>query len=451
MIGLIVLLAQSAIPVPARSAELPLFSSVYADIGDEGSIEQSLSTFSAHVRNIRGILREADEKSLVLLDELGAGTDPIEGGPLGVAILEELLSRNVSTVVTTHFGFIKLHAVEHEQVEVASMEFDPETCRPTFRLVMGIPGRSNALEISRLLGLDESILARTERLIGSEDRSIDAIFKKLALLERELSSREERVSREESDLETLLALYRNRLREVREKESFLKGGFRRETARLLAEYRRNLEGSIRAIREEQASRRSVEEARQEAARVEESARDALGGDEPAEEEGALRGEGPPEGGGGPPEVGDLVEIRSGEDAAIRGKIVEFREGRVMVQAGSFRMQAGVDEVRVLERHGGRETPEVSWDYTASSEKKRLELDIRGMRLDDALREVTEFLDRAVLHNLDTVYIIHGLGTGALREGVWHILKDFPHADGFEYAHPDQGGYGCTVVTLKSSS
>jgi DNA mismatch repair protein MutS2 len=435
-VGLFVLLAQTGIPVPAEKMTCFFFSSVFADIGDEGSIEQSLSTFSGHITNIRRILREAGPGSLVLIDELGAGTDPLEGGPLGAAILEWLVDRGILTVVTTHFSFIKLFALEHDRIQVASTEFDPRTCLPTYRLVMGIPGRSNALEIARHLGLREEILARTRGFLREEDRSLDHIFKRLAVMERDLAGRGERLAEAENRLQGMLAEYREKLERLRRREQTDRARMQRDVSLLLGEYRSRLENSIREIREAQASRESVDETRgllQDLEReFDEAMREEPAAGEAEAEEGGLR-------------PGDRVEIQQA-GTVTRGRVIEAGGGEVSVQAGSFRMQVPRERVRLLER-AGEQRAEGTWEVAPAAEGGS-ELDIRGMRYEEAMQAVAAFLDRAVLGNRETVYIIHGLGTGALRQGVRDLLRGFAHAAHVAYAHPDQGGYGCTVVKLK---
>jgi len=453
MIGLFVLLAQSGIPVPAKKMRSFFFSSVFSDIGDEGSIEQSLSTFSGHIKNIREIIQNADERSLVLIDELGAGTDPIEGGALGAAILDYLISRNILTVVTTHFSFIKMYALEHDTVEVASVEFDPETCRPTYRMIMGIPGRSNALEIARYLGLEKKIISKTEGYLGEEDRSIDVIFKNLALLEKNLSSREKRITRDEELLAEMVQKYSRRLKDLGRKERFLSSEYKKELSCMLSEYRKRLEKSIREIKEKQASGPSIKTAKESVSRIEEefSGRlsDSLSNSDMREEELEAA----------PTRdfaVGDWVLIQNEDGGTVKGKIVVIDEQEVTVQAGSFRFSVNRDRIQGIKpaASAGKISPAAGgqghvWDFSSARRAKEYECDIRGMRFDEAMNVLDRFLDSAVLNNLDTVYIIHGLGTGALRQGVWDTLKKFKYAEHFEYARPEQGGFGCTIVKLKS--
>jgi DNA mismatch repair protein MutS2 len=238
MIGLFVLLAQSGVPVPAKRMRTCFFTSVYSDMGDEGSIEQSLSTFSGHVKNIKKIIAGADGESLVLIDELGAGTDPLEGGALGAAVLDYLVSHNILTVVTTHFSFIKMYAIEKSTVQVASVEFDARTCRPTYRLIMGIPGRSNALEIARHLGLKREVVDKTAEYLSEEDRSRDTLLRRLTSLEMELRKREDILRRKEGVLAETIEKNREQSRKLVERERFISAEYEKKLAGLLAEYRK---------------------------------------------------------------------------------------------------------------------------------------------------------------------------------------------------------------------
>ncbi|MGQ9614819.1 MAG: endonuclease MutS2 [Spirochaetota bacterium] len=478
MIGLFVLLAQSGFPVPAKMMRTAVFKSVFADIGDESSIEQSLSTFSAHIRNIINITKEADKKSLVLIDELGAGTDPIEGGALGAAILNYLLEREVFTVVTTHFSFIKMYALGSDKTEVASVEFDPETCRPTYRLVMGIPGRSNAVEVARHLGLDTEILHKTREYLSEEDRAIDRIFKNLALIEKRLKLSQEEVGRKSDNLERMVAEYTERLRDVEERERILRSEYGIRLSEMLEDLRKKLERTIKEVRESQGSKEAIKKARSEIAGVEKEFKGALSlvGPKRMEkgtqqdlpkvfiDQGDFRGR---EGVGhsikelytGDVKPGDYVTIVHDSAGKLEGKVVEVSDDRITILSGSLHITVNKEQISKALIH--RKKPvglahvtdgaskSSTWSFTPARQRDALsECDIRGMRYDDAMSEVNRFIDNAVLGNVKHVSIIHGLGTGALREGVQEILKNRRDVEHFEYARPEQGGYGCTIVTLK---
>jgi DNA mismatch repair protein MutS2 len=449
-IGLSVLLAQSGIPVPASSMKSCVFSSLYSDIGDESSIEQSLSTFSSHIRNIKEITLHADEHSLVLIDELGAGTDPLEGGALGTAILDFLMDRRIMTVVTTHFSFIKMYAIREERTEVASVEFDAATCRPTYRLIMGIPGRSNALEVAENLGLDGEILDRSREYVGDEARTMDGILKNLACMEQELSRREEDMDKAQNELDRLVHEYREGMDDLQRRRDRIRSDFQHEFAELMAEYRRRLEHSIKEVREEGGTRTSIGKARREMekaevdferlfARVEDAGRRPGEPDEQENEE-EVRSS-------GELEVGDKVTVSTSQGGTVEGKVIGLTVDKVTLLAGSLKLTADRERVEKvvhvsIPRKG-------SWDFSSEQQRqKTYECDIRGMRFEEAMEEVNRFLDGAVLNNLQNVSIIHGLGTGALRQGVQEILRKRRDVAHFQYAKPEGGGFGCTIVNFE---
>ena len=442
-IGLLTLLGQSGIPVPADHMKSCIFDSVFSDIGDESSIEQSLSTFSSHIKNIRDITAKADVHSLVLIDELGAGTDPTEGGALGTAILDYLLDRGIITVVTTHFSFIKMHALDRSDADVASVEFDPVTCKPTYRLVMGVPGRSNALEVAENLGLAGEILDRSREYKGDEAQSMDGIFKKLAAMERELLGREQEMSKSQHELDETMARYREKLGELNERQLNLSSGFRQEFNDFLKEYRKRLENSIKRIREEEGERHSIPAARNTIDEAQKYFSEFVGkienetGGEDLQEKVASVDE---------LEVGDTVRVGT-VHGTVQGKVVQLSGNRVTLLAGSLRLTADLERVQQVIR-GGKRTKQ-TWNFTPGLQRPRTyECDIRGMRYEEAMEEVKRFVDNAVLNDMGAVSIIHGLGTGALREGVQKTLREHKDVSQFEYARPEQGGFGCTIVTLR---
>lgn len=478
MIGLFVLLAQSGFPVPAKMMRTAVFKSVFADIGDESSIEQSLSTFSAHIRNIINITKKADRTSLVLIDELGAGTDPIEGGALGAAILNYLLEREVFTIVTTHFSFIKMYALGSDKTEVASVEFDSETCRPTYRLIMGIPGRSNAVEVARHLGLDREILHRTREYLSEEDRAVDRIFKSLALIEKKLKLSQEEIGKKGDSLDRMIAEYTERLRDVEERERLLRSEYGIKLSEMLEDLRKKLERTIREVRDSQGSKEAIKKAKGEMVEVEKEFKDALArlgsagrgkGIKPDLPQ-TLTGQGVFRGKEGIGEImeefsidhvkpGDYVSIVHDTAGNLEGKVVEFSDNRITILSGSLRITVNREQIRrvlirrqrplAMASETGDAGKPLTWSFAPAQKRDTArECDIRGMRYDEAMSEVNRFIDNAVLSNLKQFSIIHGLGTGALREGVQEILKNRKDVEHFEYARPEQGGYGCTIVTLK---
>jgi DNA mismatch repair protein MutS2 len=437
LVGLCVLMAQCGFPVPADEMTSFLFDSLYADIGDEQSIEQSLSTFSGHIRNIKRIVDRAGGRSLVLIDELGAGTDPVEGGAIGTAILNYLVTNQVLTVVTTHFSSVKLYALATEGVEVASVEFDAETCTPTYRLVMGVPGRSNAIQIAEHLGLAAEILEKTKEYISDKDHAYEGVYRKLSELELDLQRKLENAARSEEELSRLTRSYEEKLKEVEAEERRIRGGYKKQLDDLVSGYRRRIEQAVKRIREEGASKESIRSAKQ------------MLQDAAVEFESRKR---PKVGTRGDPgeksfHVGDRVIVDHELGEKVEGTIAKVAGNAVTVQAGIFKLT--VDKRRV---YAADKKPESfvsgGWNYEGGDPDQHLECDIRGKRYDEAMAELVRFLDNAVLRNVTTVSVIHGLGTGALRQGVWETLQNYRHVADFEYARPENGGYGCTIVNLK---
>ena len=439
-VGLFVLLSHSGFPVPAESMRTSLFHSIFVDIGDEQSIQQSLSTFSAHIKHIREIIEHADHRSLVLIDELGAGTDPVEGGAIGKAILDYFIRNNILHVVSTHFSSIKMYALDRNDLEVASVQFDSETCKPMYKLVMGIPGRSNAVEVAQQLGLKQEIIEKTKQFLSDKEKAFDTLFKNLETTELQLSKKKENVEQEEKRLQELTEKHTEELERLREKERFMAADYRREMALLIQGYRKKLEETIREVRSKSASKSCIKAAKKNIDSVED---DFLS----RQEEVSIKA--PPvkkvvyE-----PQKGDSVIVEGELGKRIRGSVEEINQDKVTVRAGLLRFS--VDRASVYPDKMPEERAEDRWDYEPSEREESVyECDIRGKRLEEALKEVTKFLDNAVLRNMETVSIIHGLGTGALREGVWNLLKNYEYVEHFDYTRPEQGGFGCTIVKLKS--
>jgi DNA mismatch repair protein MutS2 len=446
-IGLITLLAQSGVVPPvAVGTRLALFRDVFADIGDEQSIEASLSTFSAHLKNLRETLLSADGGSLVLIDEIGSGTDPVEGSALARAILVELTARSCFTVATTHLGALKLLATEDRQIVNASLQFDPERLQPTYRLQKGIPGRSYGLAIARRLGLPADVLQRAEEALPSGERDVGRLL--LAL-----EAKEQRVTQLDGELQTELARTQSLSEQLQERERDLvrrekdsERRSRQQARDLLMQSRNEVEAAIREVRgaadeatlEEaaKAARRRVEEAARRqrektpTAPAARTARDAASTED-------LR-------------VGARVRI---ESLGRTGTLLEIRDAKAVVDTGGMRMQlpatdltmlpAG-DQTAVLEKpkprpSGGR--------YDADLDAS-IEIDLRGMRVDELGLRLGRALDNALLAGLPTFRIIHGKGTGALRAEVEDLLRADPRVARFRPGDRFEGGTGVTIAEFR---
>lgn len=441
IVGLFALMVQSGIFVPANEgSEFPVFEHIYADIGDEQSIEQSLSTFSSHMKNIVGILDRADENSLVLLDELGAGTDPIEGAALAMSILEELNDRHCICVSTTHYSEIKAFAMTHEGMENASMEFDIDRLCPTYRLYIGIPGKSNAFEISSRLGLPNGIIDKAKGFLKGEDVRFEDIISS-AQSQHRIAEEERKMAEEaRAELEKLRADAERERRKLDEDRNRLQAKAKEDAKRIVADTKREMEKLIVEIRSIKDIDRSA------ADRVIQAARDTLRATETAvNEKEAIKKEDNTK----PPKTvraGDTVNIVTLDQKATVLSAPDSK-GEVMVQAGVMKLNVKLKDIRLIEEKKAA-APTSGKVGLGAGKQVGLELDVRGMLVDEANIIVDRYLDDAYNAGLSEVNIIHGKGTGALRTGIQAFLKRHPLVKGYRMGSYGEGDAGVTVVTLK---
>ena len=445
-VGLFALMTQAGMFVPAQVAKLPVFGGVYADIGDEQSIEQSLSTFSGHLKNMVSIIQEAKSGDLVLVDEICVGTDPTEGAALAMAMLKYLHEKKVMTIITTHYSELKTFAYEHEGMENASVEFDPVTLQPTFRLLMGVPGSSNAFYISRRLGLPESILAQAESLIGQEHANMENVLQNLEgerlQYQRRNSEIEnlrleaERLKNELVKKKTDLDKRRNEtLRKAREEADALYRSSRRESSEILKELRamKNLVNT---------------------AKVEELAELARKG---LNKSFSLEGQPLPEGQGlaaGNAAVGKKVYLKTLGQAGI---IAEINGSQVIVQVGGMRTTQRMKNCLLLPESSQenktkqtkmRRIPNQRHDmFVKKAQETTTEIDVRGKTVDEAIPDVDKAIDDALLAGMEHFRLIHGKGTGMLRAGLTDYLKAHSAVQRIELAPANEGGAGATIVYL----
>ncbi|MDO4568619.1 MAG: Smr/MutS family protein, partial [Clostridia bacterium] len=437
-VGLFTLMAQSGLFIPASAGtRISVFEQVYADIGDEQSIEQSLSTFSSHMTRIVAILNGAGEKSLVLLDELGAGTDPVEGAALAMSILEALHARSAVTLATTHYSEIKAFALSREGMENASMEFDIEKLEPTFRLFVGIPGKSNAFEISRRLGLDGAVIERARTFLKQEDIRFEDIISS-AESQRRIAERERELARQARDeLEKLRAQAEEERRKLADSRRTYQQRARDEMKRSVEEARRELERQIARVRsmtdvDRSDADRVIQSARDEVRRIERSIPEV---EEPA----------PVSAGDAPKSVklGDEVRVLSIDK---HGTVLYYDgKGEALVQVGIMRITARLDDLRL---EGGQDAGRDGGKIDVNREPVGLSLDIRGKTVDEAEVEIERYLEAATMHRLQEVVIIHGKGTGALRAGVHAYLKGHRLVKSYRMGAYGEGDAGVTSVTLR---
>lgn len=446
--GLFVLMAQTGLHIPAApGTELTLCSGVYADIGDEQSIEQSLSTFSSHMSHIVRILQRADAQSLVLLDELGAGTDPTEGAALAMAILDELTARGCRTVATTHYSELKSYAYTQERLANASVEFDLETLRPTYRLSIGVPGSSNAFAIAERLGLPSPIIATAKERLSVEDQKVEDLIRGVERDRRQAEHDRVEAERLRAEVEATKQSYTVALERLTaqrdailaqaraEAEGYLKE-LRKTNDRLIGELRRlGLSEEAEAARAERTAITQLSE--RFAERKDEHDTSSSSADARHRSDGAAAA------------VGARVRVQS---LGQMGEVVSPPDsrGQITVQIGALRMAVSADEVEVVEGPPAR-SDQAQRSVVSLGRAKAMhvasELDLRGATADEALAQLDKHLDDASMANLPNLRIIHGKGTGALRHAVQEYLANHPQVRTFRLGDPSEGGTGVTVVEL----
>ena len=440
-VGLFSLMAMSGIFIPADcGTELSTFERVFADIGDEQSIEQSLSTFSSHMTNTVRILAEADSRSLVLLDELGAGTDPIEGAALAQAILESLYERHTLTVATTHYSEIKAFALMHPGMQNASMEFDVDRLCPTYRLFIGIPGKSNAFEISRRLGLGGEVIERAQTFLKKKDVAFENVLSEAEQARRTAEDDKLEAAKARAEAEQVRAELQKQKQKLEDEKAQLRQKAREDARRMVQETRQDMEKLIAQLRTmENVDQKQLERAVQ-------SSRDAMRKTEERLYEQASQRE---SAGDAPSAVrpGERVRLLTlGQEASVL-KAADAK-GEVLVQAGVIKMSVPLTDLRLVEQ---KKKPAVtSAKVTISQDRgSALQLDLRGMMVDDACMELDRFIDNAAITGVSEFYAVHGKGTGALRAGVHAYLKNHPRVKSYRIGAYGEGDAGVTVVTLKS--
>jgi DNA mismatch repair protein MutS2 len=448
-LGLLSALAQSGIPAPAGpESRLALFDDVFADVGDEQSIEASLSTFSAHLKNLSEILRLATSQSLVLIDELGSGTDPIEGAALGWAILEELTGRGAFTVATTHLGTLKELAGQVPGVVNASLQFDADALAPTYRLIKGIPGRSYGIAIARRLTLNEAVIRRAEERLPQQERDVAALIERLEARETELTAREREAEVILAEARDRMAKLSQRERNVRERERAAERESRKDARRYLLDARAEIERTIRELKRQSAE--TVDEAGRAARqKVEELAGkqgkelERLERDEANVERSRVRLPARQDADAGPPEEGDHVAVAALEGRI--GRLLEKRGNDALVAVGEVKMTFPMKALTRVEVEQGR--AQVVWRGDLPEIEVKTEVDVRGHRVDEAEAALLQALDSAIRADLRSLRIIHGKGTGALRELVNEMLRKDTRVKGFRLGAWNEGGAGVTIVDL----
>ena len=446
-VGLFTLMGQAGLHIPALDrSELAVFHDVYADIGDEQSIEQSLSTFSSHMTNIVSFLKQVDERSLVLFDELGAGTDPTEGAALAIAILNHLHGRGIRTMATTHYSELKVYALSTPGVENACCEFDLETLRPTYHLLIGIPGKSNAFAIAGKLGLPDYIIEEARTHLTEQDESFEDLLTDLETSKRTIQKEQEEIAAYRRELERLKAETKEKQERLEAQRERILREANEKAHSILADAKETADETMRNFRKfgkESISAAEMEKERERLRKKMDAARSGM-----KMEPQKPRKQHKP----GDFKLGESVKVLS---MNLTGTVTALPDskGNVTVQMGILRSQVNISDLEIIE-----EKPSYTAKQMQKTGKGKLkmgksfsvspEINLLGKTVDEAVAELDKYLDDASLAHLSTVRVVHGKGTGALRSGIHSYLKRQKHVKSFRLGAFGEGDAGVTIVELK---
>jgi DNA mismatch repair protein MutS2 len=439
-VGLFSLLARAGLHVPAGGGTvLAVFPGIFADIGDEQNIEQSLSTFSGHLKNIIGIIENMTPGCLVLLDEVGAGTDPTEGAGLAMSLLEYFHKRGAVTVATTHYSQLKAFAYVTEGMENASVEFDVASLRPTFQLLVGVPGQSNAFAIAARLGLPGEIIERGRTYLSQEETRLEEVVADLVASRRRLELTSEKVEDDRREAEAVLVRLRRDEETLRLKKDEILRKAREEALDIVTRAKKESRQLLKELRRLAAAVKPPEPAQ-----VEEAAAPVLDMEEELRQN-LFR----------PAETGRLSrqELVPGREVYVnslnqKGTVIQVNEDNVQIQVGAMRINAEAGDLSPAAAAKKKEVPAVTGLSLFVKKDVWPEISVRGMTLDEAIMAVENYLDEAAAAGLGEVRLIHGKGTGILRSGLREYLKSHRHVASLRPAHQHEGGLGATVLQLK---
>ncbi len=435
--GLLTIMALSGIPIPAgEKTEIGHFQNVLADIGDEQSLEQNLSSFSGHVSKIKDIMEHANSKSLVLMDELGSGTDPMEGAAFAMSIIDYLNKKHVTSIITTHYSEVKAHAFNSTGIKSASMEFDVETLSPTYRLLEGIPGESNALIIAKKYGISDEIIENAKTYISEENQKVEEMIKsikekndELEILKAELENSKRELEKQKSDYNQKLTQLEN------EKNNVIKKAYEEAD-----EYLKNVQAKARSL----VDKISKDELKKEEAKSTQRSLNMLRNSFIEDKKKNVKEK---------KVFSKDINIHEGEEVLVKslnqnGKVLRViaNTGNVQVQAGILKLVVPIEDlVKIKKKKVNKFKNFASLKRTS---QVRGEIDLRGMTADEAIADLETYLDRAMLTGYHEVYIIHGKGTMVLRKKIHEYLRTSKYVTEFKDANQNEGGIGCTVATLK---
>lgn len=433
--GLLSIMALSGIPIPSdESSQILMFDRILADIGDEQSIEQNLSSFSSHVSSIANILKDSTSKSLILLDELGSGTDPIEGAAFAMSIIDYLNNMGCYGIISTHYSEVKAHAYNNQGIKTSSMEFDVKTLAPTYRLIEGIPGESNALIIAKKYGISDDIIQNAKSYISEDNKKVEKMLQAIKKQNEDLELANEKVRTLTEELNEKKEEYNKKIFDLEyQKEEILN-----ESIKKADEYIRNMQAKAKAliekINQEDASKQNVKDTQRSINMLYNSIiEDKKKSSKPSKIKIKDTGF----------SVGEEILVKSLNKTAKIIKILDTKAS-LQVQAGILKMVIPIADAIKLKHKNTK--PKGTVIYKRSDSKT--EIDVRGMVASEAIHDIESFLDKAVLTGYTLVYIVHGKGTMVLRQKIREYLKTSPYVKEFKDAEQNEGGHGCTVVTLK---
>lgn len=435
--GLLTLMALSGIPIPAgEKTEIGYFNNVLADIGDEQSLEQNLSSFSGHVSKIKEIIENSSSKSLVLMDELGSGTDPMEGAAFAMSIIDYLNKKNITSIITTHYSEVKAYAFNSENIKSASMEFDVESLSPTYRLLEGIPGKSNALIIAKKYGISDEIIENAKKYISEDNKKVEEMIKSIKEKNDELHLLTQELENSKSELLTQKNLYEEKIVNLEnEKNEIIKKAYDKAD-----DYLKNIQAKAKSLIE----KISREESKKEDAKNTQRSLNMLRESFIIDKKKNVKEK---------KVVVKNVDFSEGEEVLVKtlnqnGKILRVmpKDGRVQVQSGILKLVVSMDDVVKIQKKKNNKLK--NFAALKRTSQVRGELDVRGMNADEAISEIETYFDRAMLTGYNEVYIIHGKGTMVLRKKIQEYLRTSKYVSEFKDANQNEGGVGCTVVTLK---
>lgn len=434
-VGLLTLMTLLAYPIPANEkSEIGMFSNILVDIGDEQSIEQNLSSFSAHVSNVARIIDNAKDTSLIILDELGSGTDPIEGSSFAMAVIDYLKEKRAKILVSTHYSELKHHSINDFNIISASMEFDINTLKPTYRLIVGIPGESNALIIASKYGIKNEIIEKAKSYVGDENKKIDSIIIDLKKQTQELADTRDEILKIKEENVKLKKEYEEKIREIELEKNEIIRSSRKEAD----DYMRNMQNKIKNL---MTKLNNEEKNKNELKNIQKSInmiRESINEDKNSKINKDIV-------------ENTTIDLKIGDDVLVKnlnqnGKVLKILDkNKIQIQTGILKIVVNYNDIVKLNIK--KEKPKFISSKKEFSNVKS-EIDVRGKFAEEAIEEIDKYLDTAILNGFNQVYIVHGKGTMVLRKKIWEYLKQSKYVNSFENAPQNEGGLGCTIVHLK---